>query len=78
MKREDAASPETDRRTLVTSSLVAPNRGLKELREYTLLTGDLYKRFPGGVLTRCIGQGEAQKWMTEVLVAESNSAAEAW
>ncbi|BFG30168.1 hypothetical protein CerSpe_164420 [Prunus speciosa] len=32
---------------------------IKELREYTIIFGELYRRLPGGVLTRCIGVIEA-------------------
>ena len=33
--------------------------GLKVLKNYTLVRGELYRRMPGGVLSRCVGQEEA-------------------
>ncbi|XP_024019394.1 uncharacterized protein LOC112091006 [Morus notabilis] len=66
MRREDAASPEIDWRTSVRDALTAPDRSLKELKEYVLLAGDLYKRLPGGVLARCKGEEEARRRMEEV------------
>ena len=32
---------------------------LKVLKDYALVRGELYCRMPGGVLSRCVGQGEA-------------------
>lgn len=31
---------------------------IKELKDYTLLEGELYRRLPGGILSRCIGEKE--------------------
>ena len=33
--------------------------GLKVLKDYALVRGELYRRMPGGVLSRCVGQEEA-------------------
>ena len=33
--------------------------GLKVLKDYALVRGELYRRIPGGILSRCVGQGEA-------------------
>ena len=33
--------------------------GLKVLKDYALVRGELYHRMPGGVLSRCVGQEEA-------------------
>ena len=32
---------------------------LKVLKDYTLVTRELYRRMPGRVLSRCVGQEEA-------------------
>ena len=29
---------------------------IKELRDYTLIEGDLYRRLPGGILSKCINE----------------------
>ena len=34
---------------------------LKELKDYALVRGELYRRMPGKVLSRCVGQEEAQR-----------------
>ena len=39
---------------------------LNVLKDYALVRGELYRRMPGGVLFRCIGQGEAQRKLKEV------------
>ena len=39
---------------------------LKVLRDYALVRGELYRRMPGGVLSRCVGQEEAQRKLKEV------------
>ena len=31
---------------------------IKELKDYTLIEGELYKRLPGGILSRCINEKE--------------------
>ena len=32
---------------------------LKALKDYALVKGELYRRMPGGVLSRCVGRVEA-------------------
>ena len=32
---------------------------LKALKDYTLVRGELYRKMLGGVLSRCVGRGEA-------------------
>ena len=32
---------------------------LKTLKDYALVRRELYRRMPGGVLSRCVGQEEA-------------------
>ena len=39
---------------------------LKVLKDYALVRGELYCRMLGGVLSRCVGQEEAQKKLKEV------------
>ena len=39
---------------------------LKALKDYTLVKGELYRRMPGGILSRCVGQEEAQRKLREV------------
>ena len=33
---------------------------IKELKEYALIEGKLYKRLPGGILSRCINEKEGK------------------
>ena len=33
---------------------------LKTLKDYTLMKGELYRKMPGGILSRCVGKEEAQ------------------
>ena len=39
---------------------------LREIKDYTLISGDLYRRLLGGVLTQCISMEEAKKKLLEV------------
>uniref|UniRef100_A0A2N9EZU9 RNA-directed DNA polymerase n=1 Tax=Fagus sylvatica TaxID=28930 RepID=A0A2N9EZU9_FAGSY len=39
---------------------------LREIKDYTLISGDLYRRLPGGVLARCISLEEAKEKLPEV------------
>ena len=39
---------------------------LKEIKDYTLISGDLYRRLPGRVLARCISIEEAKEKLSEV------------
>ena len=39
---------------------------LREIKDYTLISEDLYRRLPGGVLARCINMEEAKKKLLEV------------
>ena len=39
---------------------------LKMLKDYALIRGELYRRMPGGILSRCVGQEEAQRKLKEV------------
>ena len=39
---------------------------LKVLKDYALVRGELYRRMPNGVLSRCVGHEEAQRKLKEV------------
>ena len=39
---------------------------LKVLKDYALVRGELYRRMPSGVLSRCVGQEEAQRKLKEI------------
>ena len=39
---------------------------LNVLKDNALVRGELYRRMPGGVLSRCVGQKEAQRKLKEV------------
>ena len=39
---------------------------LKVLKDYTLVRGELYCRMLSGVLSRCVGQEEAQRKLKEI------------
>ena len=38
----------------------------KEIKDYTLISGELYRRLPGGVLAHCISIQEAKRKLIEV------------
>ena len=37
-----------------------PRGSIKELKEYALIEGELYRRLPGGILSRCINEKEGK------------------
>ena len=39
---------------------------LREIKDCTLVSGDLYRKLPGGVLARCINIKEAKEKLLEV------------
>ena len=39
---------------------------LKMLKDYALVKEELYRRMPGGILSRCVGQEEAQRKLKEI------------
>jgi len=43
-----------------------PGGSIKELRDYTLIEGELYKRLPGGILSRCINEKEGKLRLEEL------------
>lgn len=39
---------------------------IKELRDYILIEGELYRRLPGGILSRCIDEKEGKLRLEEL------------
>jgi len=39
---------------------------IKELRDYTLIEGELYRRLSGGILSRCINEKEGKLRLEEL------------
>uniref|UniRef100_A0A2N9FG65 Integrase catalytic domain-containing protein n=1 Tax=Fagus sylvatica TaxID=28930 RepID=A0A2N9FG65_FAGSY len=60
---EEPSSDQEDWRAPIKAKLISPTvtADLKEIKDYTLISGDLYRRLPGGVLTRCIRSGRDTK-----------------
>ena len=45
----------------------AGSRGnIKELKDYTQIEGELYRRLPGGILSRCINEKEGKLKLEEL------------
>jgi hypothetical protein len=65
---EESSSDQEDWRAPIKAKLVSPTvtADLKEIKDYTLISGDLYRRLPGGVLARCISLKEAKERLPEV------------
>ena len=55
-------------RVLIKAKLMSPAvvADLREIKDYTLISGDLYRRLLGGVLARCISTEEAKEKLLEV------------
>ena len=39
---------------------------IKELKDYALIEGELYRRLPGGILSRCINEKEGKPRLEEL------------
>lgn len=39
---------------------------IKELKDYILIEGELYRRLPGGILSRCINEKEGKLRLEEL------------
>ena len=39
---------------------------VKDLKDYTLIEGELYKRLPGGILSRCVNERERRQKLEEL------------
>ena len=57
-----------DWRTPLKSKLISPEgvADLKVLKDFVLISGDLYRRLPGGILARCISLQEGTRKLQEV------------
>ncbi|BFG30001.1 hypothetical protein CerSpe_162750 [Prunus speciosa] len=65
MFQEELSEAEDDWRKAVKEKM-SKGSDIKELKDYTIIFGELYRRLPGGILTRCIGITEAQRRLQEV------------
>ena len=65
---EELSLDQEDQRTPIKAKLMSPVvvTDLREIKDYTLISEDLYRRLPGGVLARCINMEEAKKKLLEV------------
>jgi hypothetical protein len=65
---EELSPKQEDWRTPIKAMLMsfAVVADLREIKDYTLISRDLYRRLPGGVLARCISMEEAKKKLLEV------------
>ena len=43
-----------------------PGGSIKELRDYTLMEGELYRRLPKGILSRCVNEEEGKLRLKEL------------
>ena len=43
-----------------------PGGNIKELKDYTLIEEELYRRLPGGILSRCINEKEGKLRLEEL------------
>ncbi|BFG25056.1 hypothetical protein CerSpe_113300 [Prunus speciosa] len=65
MLPEELPEVEDDWRKAVKEKM-SKGSDIRELKDYTIIFGELYRRLPGGILTRCIGITEAQRRLQEV------------
>uniref|UniRef100_A0A2N9IAI1 Uncharacterized protein n=1 Tax=Fagus sylvatica TaxID=28930 RepID=A0A2N9IAI1_FAGSY len=67
-KFEELPLDQEDWRAPIKAKLISPAvmADLREIKDYTLISGDLYRRLPGGVLARCISIEEAKEKLPEV------------
>uniref|UniRef100_A0A2N9IMP1 Integrase catalytic domain-containing protein n=1 Tax=Fagus sylvatica TaxID=28930 RepID=A0A2N9IMP1_FAGSY len=65
---EELSSDQEDWQAPIKAKLMSPvvAADLREIKDYTLISGDLYRRLPGGVLARCISIEEAKERLPEV------------
>ena len=65
---EELSLDEEDLRVPLRTKLMTPvvAADFKEIKDYTLIYGELYRRLPGGVLARCISIQEAKRKLIEV------------
>uniref|UniRef100_A0A2N9HA43 Integrase catalytic domain-containing protein n=1 Tax=Fagus sylvatica TaxID=28930 RepID=A0A2N9HA43_FAGSY len=65
---EELSQDQEDWRAPIKAKLMSPadTADLREIKDYTLISGDLYRRLPGGVLARCISLEEAKERLPEI------------
>jgi hypothetical protein len=65
---EEPSPDQKDWRVPIKAKLMSPTvvADLREIKNYTLISRDLYRRFPAGVLARCISLEEAKEKLLEV------------
>ncbi len=65
---EELSSDGEDWRMPLKAKLMSPVAAadFKEIKDYTLISGELYRRLPGGVLARCISIQEAKRKLIKV------------
>uniref|UniRef100_A0A2N9I710 Uncharacterized protein n=1 Tax=Fagus sylvatica TaxID=28930 RepID=A0A2N9I710_FAGSY len=65
---EELFQDQEDWRAPIKAKLMSPavTADLREIKDYTLISGDLYRRLPGGVLARCISIEEAKEKLPDV------------
>ena len=65
---EELSSDQEDWRIPIKAKLMSPAvvADLREIKDYTLISRDLYRRMPGEVLVRCISIEEAKEKLLEV------------
>jgi ribonuclease HI len=65
---EEGDCDKEDWRTPLKSKLMSPKdvADLKALKDFVLISGDLYRRLPGGILARCVSLQEGTKKLQEV------------
>jgi ribonuclease HI len=65
---EELSQDQEDWRAPIKAKLMSPadTADLREIKDYTLISGDLYRRLPGGVLARCISLEEAKQRLSEI------------
>jgi ribonuclease HI len=65
---EELSPDQEDWRVPIRAKLMSPvvAADLREIKDYTLISGDLYRRLPEGVLARCISIEEEKEKLSEV------------
>uniref|UniRef100_A0A2N9INS0 RNA-directed DNA polymerase n=1 Tax=Fagus sylvatica TaxID=28930 RepID=A0A2N9INS0_FAGSY len=65
---EELSQDQEDWRAPIKAKLMSPavTADLREIKDYTLISGDLYRRLPGGVLARCISIEEAKEKLPDI------------
>uniref|UniRef100_A0A2N9GMB4 RNase H type-1 domain-containing protein n=1 Tax=Fagus sylvatica TaxID=28930 RepID=A0A2N9GMB4_FAGSY len=65
---EELSQDQEDWRAPIKAKLMSPadTADLREIKDYTLISGDLYRRLPGGVLARCISLEEAKERLPKI------------